>query len=415
MKTLLKKFSTRTRFRHLQSAAQMMIILHLFYFLGDYLSNIFVSVYIWKLHQNLTHVAWFYVYESISCFFLSTLAGQLVKRKSPSVGIGIGTLFLALFYFCMLVLQEQAIHYLLLLGILKGMGISFYWTSFHFLVLLFTNGQERHLYNGYLEVTSAISSLITPIISGGVIYFLHGNQGYIVIFLLSLLFFLTSTILSFFIKLPELPSKSFQFKPILSDFIHPKKRWFWGMQGNLMQGISDGIFMMLPGVFYFLFLKHEWNLGLLTSFFALMTLISNFLVGHLLSLEHRHKSILFATLIHATCASSVLFSPSWITILLFGIGNSLVKPWYFVPSVSAYYDYIDQKPKKEEYYIEYLVSREWALTAGRAISLLFLLWLTTHFRTAQESLQWYTFFLALGLPYIWFAVYRLNAVHSKKD
>lgn len=407
--------SFRARFNQLHSSAQIMILLHLFYFLGDYLSNIFVSVYLWKLNHNLIHVVWFYLSETLACFLFSAVAGQSIKRQSPSLGIGIGTMFLALFYFGLLVLQDRAVDHVFLLGFLKGTGIAFYWMSFHFLVLIFTQEQERHLYNGYLEISSAFSSLITPILSGGLIFLLNGHQGYFMIFLISFLFFLTATILSFLIKIPFQLKHSLKIKPVLYDSIHPKKRWFWGMQGNLVQGISDGIFLMLPGVFYFLYVKNEWNLGLLSSFFACITLLSNFLVGHLLTLRYRLWSIFSATLIHAGCITLMFFVPPGLAVLLFGLGHSLVKPWYYIPSISAYYDYIDQKTKKKEHSIEYLIAREWALTIGRGISLCFLLWLSTHISNAQESLQWYTFLVALCLPSIGLAVYRLSSDSSKKD
>lgn len=180
------------------------------------------------------------------------------------------------------------------------------------------------------------------------------------------------------------------------------------MQANFIQGLSDTIFQMMPGVIYFHFFHHEWNLGLMTSFLAVLTLFSNFLVGRLLPLQYRNQSILLATLVHACCASIFSFHPSWIAIFLFGLGNSLVKPWYFIPSLSAFFDYFDRKPEKEERYVEYLVARELALSLGRILSLMLLLWLTRHFSNEQQSLQWFNLFISLGLPYIWFAVRQLQ-------
>lgn len=418
MKTLLNKLSTwftaLTQFNLFNRSSQIILLLHFFYCVGDGLSNIFVSIYIWKLHQNLSLVAWFHLYQSLASFLLSICTGYIIKRHSPQWGIGIGTAAFAIFYLGLLLFQESATQYLPLFGLLKGTGIVLYWTSLHYFVLSFTNDHERHQLNGYLEVVASTSNLIIPLVASGMITLLSGNQGYTVIFLLSFLFFLTTTITSLFLKLPYIPKQLFQIKPILSDAINPNKNWFWGMQANFMQGLSDGIFMIMAGVVYFLFLHNEWNIGLMTSFLAGVTIIGNFLVGRFLTLHWRIASIFLATITHSCCAILFFLHPSWITVFLLGLGNSFVKPWYYIPSLSTFFDDINQKPEKEERYVEYLIARELALNLGRTLSLAILLWFAHLLHDEQLSLKSYTLIIALGLPYIGVAVRRL-VITAKKD
>jgi hypothetical protein len=131
-------------------------------------------------------------------------------------------------------------------------------------------------------------------------------------------------------------------------------------------------------------------------------------VGRFLSDQKWNSAILWGTCLHSCAMIPFIIAPSWITVVFFGLGIALAKPWYNIPVLSAVYDFIHQQPAKEEDYMEYLLARECALGLGRMCSFFLLLGLLSHFSGVQDAITWYTFLLAIGLPFIGFAVRKFN-------
>lgn len=403
---VLSWFGTLTRLQRFSRPAQLALLLHLIYCFADGISNIFVSVYLWKLEQNIYHVASFYLYQSLSFLLLVTVAGRQIKRFSPTVSIGLGTFCLALFYSLLLLFQEDAITWLPVLGLLQGMGYIFYWTSFHLLSISLTQPAERNLFNGYSEMSGAIARLITPLIAGALITWLSGSRGYTMIFFLSCALFVLTTVISTFSKVPKQPSKPYHIKPILKHSLNPKRKWFWGMQVQFVQGITDGLYLFLPSMIFFLFVKSEWHIGIINSGMALLMLIINFLVGRLLQSQDSNRAIFWGTLFHCCLSIPLFLYPSVTTVILFALGIALSKPVYFIPLMSQLYDFIHQQPEQEENYIEYLTARELALGFGRMVGFLLLFVFIVFFPKVQDALTGYTLLIALLLPLIWILTRR---------
>ncbi|SHE39685.1 Major Facilitator Superfamily protein [Seinonella peptonophila] len=408
---VLLAISKITNYHHLNRSAQLIILLHFFFCFAEGISSIFVSIYIWEIQHNLFDIASFYLYQSITFFLCVPIVGKLLKHQSSTFSIGIGALLLAIFY--LLLLQNHSAHYIALMGLLQGSGYIFYWTGFHYLSVSLTKTSERSLFNSYNEISGALSSLISPAIAGGFIVLMPGKIGYIYIFSTSLLLYLTTTILSIFTKIPPSSTKHFALPLILKISLNPNKKWFWGMQMIFIHGFCEGIFLFLPSVIYFLYFHNEWNLGLLTSMLACLALLSNFLVGRFLPNANRNHAIFWGVFIHSLLTLSFAIYPTWITVLLFGLGISLAKPWYNVPQLTIVFDFIHQQPAKKEHYIEYLAAREISLGLGRMVSFVLLIALITQFHKAEESLSWYALILTFGLPYFWITALKFSRNQKK--
>src|SRR5690625_1107451 len=155
------------------------------YAIGLFLSNTFVNVYLWRQTEDFLTIATYNLAIVISKPITFIFAGKITKKIDRVIVLRLGVIFLSLFFLTVLILQDHASYFNVLLGSLIGIGYGFYWLAFNVLTFEITEPYNRVFFNGILGSLQSISGMVGPLLAGTIILHMETNIGYMTIFSLS--------------------------------------------------------------------------------------------------------------------------------------------------------------------------------------------------------------------------------------
>lgn len=350
---------------------ELLLIIGGLYALSIALSNTFVNVYLWKQSEDFMNLAVYNLFVVIMQPLTFILAGRWAKKIDRVIVLRLGVIFLSVFFTTVLMLGENAGKYIVVLGVLLGIGYGFYWLSFNVLTFEITEPETRDFFNGFLGLLTSLAGMVGPIFAGVVITYMEKLTGYKVIFSFSLVLFVVAVVLSFFLK-----RRSAQGDYHLYDVFQVKKDylpWKSILWANFFQGLREGSFIFVIVVWVFVTTGSELALGTFGLIASTTSFITYYIVGRFLSKKYRKKAILIGGAILYAAVFLIVFELSFARLITYGVVISVAYPLLLVPYLSLTYDVIGSAWKAREMRIEYIVIRELYLNAGRIVSILVLL------------------------------------------
>ncbi|WP_416149361.1 MFS transporter [Salipaludibacillus sp. HK11] len=350
---------------------ELLLVIGGLYALSIALSNTFVNVYLWKQSEDFMKLAIYNLFIVIMQPLTFILAGMWAKKIDRVIVLRLGVIFLSIFYLTVLTLGESAGKYIILLGILLGIGYGFYWLSFNVLTFEITEPETRDFFNGFLGLLTSFGGMVGPFFAGVVITYMEELTGYTVVFASSLCLFLTAVILSFFLN-----RRSAEGAYHLYDVFQSRKDyspWKKVLMANFFQGLREGTFIFTIVVLVFISTDSELALGTYGLIVSATAFACYYLIGRFLSKKHRKKAILIGGFILYVAVFLIIFDLNFARLVTYGVIASIAYPLLLVPYLSLSYDVIGSGWKAREMRIEYIVIRELYLGTGRITSILLLL------------------------------------------
>ncbi|MBT2643776.1 MFS transporter [Bacillus sp. ISL-41] len=349
----------------------LLLIIGGLYSLSIALSNTFVNIYLWKQSGELADLAMYNLSIVVAQPLTFILAGRWAKKVDRVIVLRIGVIFLALFYVTVLLVGTKASDFLLLLGVLLGIGYGFYWLAYNVLTFEITEPETRDFFNGFLGILGSVGGMIGPIAAGFIISRLEKLTGYTVVFGLSLGLFSIAVLLSFFLKRRPAHGK-YWFQRIIAERKYDKN-WRMVTNAHFFQGMREGVFVFIVSVFVFIATDSEMALGTYGLINSGISFLAYYFVSRMLKKEHRKKAILVGGIILFLAIFLIVFQVSYFRLLLYAALIAVAYPLLLVPYASMTYDVIGRGWKAAEMRIEYIVVRELFLNLGRVASILLFL------------------------------------------
>lgn len=352
------------------------------YSLSIALSNAFVNIYLWKQSGEFIDLGIYNLSIAVMQPITFILAGRIAKKVDRVVVLRLGVIFLSFFFIGVLVIGESASNYLVLLGGTLGVGYGFYWLAFNVLTFEITEPETRDFFNGFLGILTSIAGMVGPIVAGFVISRLANFNGYTVIFTISLLLFSGAVILSFFLK--RRPAEGiFLFKRIIQERKNDRN-WRLITNAHFFQGLREGTFIFVIGVFVFITTGSELALGTFGLVNSAVAFVGYYLATRIIKKNMRKKSILIGGLLLYVSIFLILFDLSYQKLLIYAAIIAVGYPMLLVPYISLTYDVIGRAWNAREARIEYIVVRELFLNIGRVFSILCFIFAITFFNEKQS-------------------------------
>lgn len=365
--------------------------------LAGALSGTFLNVYLWKSRQDYSMIGWFTISQQLAIGLTFWIAGKWVKERNKMNTLRLGIVVSGLFYLCVLWAGKGAVYYIWPLGILLGAALGLFWLAFNVVYFEVTDADNRDLFNGWVGLLGSITGIIGPLLSGWLISRLEGDQGYRLIFTISLGIYAVSVVLSFFLKKRKVQGTYEWLEPFrrLSAKGDP---WRLAAPGLVAQGLREGVFSFLINLLVYVATTQETKLGQFSFLTSAVGLGSYWLVGKWLRPKYRYKSMLLGSIMLVIVILPLLWRVSYGTLLILGIGTSLFMPLYILPMVSAGFDLMGTTGENVKKRVELVVLRELSLMIGRvAGTLIYILILTIN--STPSTLTW--LILALGTAPVW--------------
>lgn len=383
----------------------LLLIIGGLYSLSIALSNTFVNIYLWKQSGELADLAMYNLSIVVAQPLTFILAGRWAKKVDRVIVLRIGVIFLALFYVTVLFVGTKASDFLLLLGVLLGIGYGFYWLAYNVLTFEITEPETRDFFNGFLGILGSVGGMIGPVAAGFIISRLEKLTGYTVVFGLSLGLFSIAVLLSFFLKRRPAHGK-YWFRRIITERKHDKN-WRMVTNAHFFQGLREGVFVFIVSVFVFIATDSEMALGTYGLINSGISFLAYYFVSRTLKKEYRKQAILVGGLILFLAIFLIIFDLSYFRLLLYAAMIAVAYPLLLVPYASMTYDVIGRGWKAAEMRVEYIVVRELFLNLGRVASILLFL-VATHLFSEKQAIPVLLVILGSGHTLIYFFIRKIH-------
>ncbi|NDI35713.1 MFS transporter [Chengkuizengella sediminis] len=360
----------------LTKQAILLLAVHGLFAAANALSGTFVNVYLWKVSNDLSLIGWFSLSHQVVNILTFWLAGKWVKEHNKMNSLRLGVGLSAVFYLFVLLLQKQAVDYVLLLGAVQGMAAGFFWLAFNVVYFEITGPNDRDKFNGYAGLLGSGAGMFAPWISGLVITQMKATSGYKIIFSISLIVFVIGVIVSFFLKKRE-PKGTYQWFAAFQRLKEKRNPWRKAFLALMAQGIREGVFTFIIGLLVYIATKNEMKLGNYSLIVSAVALVSYMFMGKYLKPWHRNRAMFIGTIFMIVVIFPFFWDISYMTLLIFGIGTSIFLPLFTIPMTSTVFDIIGRDDESAQQRVEYVVLREAGLNAGRILgTLIFILIIT---------------------------------------
>ncbi|RNB54643.1 MFS transporter [Brevibacillus gelatini] len=396
----------------LDSQARLLLLVNGLFIAASSLSGTFVNVYLWKVKSQFAPIAWFTFATHLAGALTFWIAGAYVKRFNKMNILRAGMAGSALFYMLVLLAGPAAISYAVPLGLVQGMAVGFFWLAFNVVYFEITEPDNRDRFNGWAGLLASLGGMLAPWLSGWLISRLPGSSGYRLIFALSLALFVVGGIISFFLKKRQsegMYAWGFSFRCLREE---PK--WRWASAALAAQGMREGVFGFLIGLFVYIATKSEMTLGNFWLITSAVGLFSYFAAAKWYAPRYRKWGMLIGAIVMSGILLLFFWQVSYVTLLVFGIAVSIAYPLFSMPMISTVFDLIGTNEQSARNRVEYVVLREFALDVGRLAGIsLFLL--VTSISVSSFTLNWLVFAIGIGPLIAWLCMTRLFSSMNGKQ
>lgn len=396
---------------HVDRDLILLLIIGGFYSLSIALSNTFVNVYLWKQSEKLLDLGVYNLFIVIFQPLAFIIAGRIAKKVDRVIVLRLGVSFLAAFFLTVLSLNQSAINFLYLLGAIIGIGYGFYWLAFNVLTFEITEPETRDFFNGYLGILTSMSGMIGPILAGWIISSFTNSTGYKIIFVVSLILFAGAVLLSFFFSRRQADGEYMLLKIFRER--RRNKNWKLITNAHVMQGIREGTFAFVIGVFVYISTNSEMALGTFGFLNSLVAFFAYLFASKWITKKMRKKAILAGGLLLYASLYLILFKITYAKLLMYAFAIGIAYPILLVPYSSITYDVIGRGWNIGQARIEYIVVREIFLNIGRILSILFFI-ATVAFTNEKQSLSYLLALIGAGHALIYPFVKQIKLQESNR-
>src|SRR5256714_8662991 len=155
-------FAARALSGGLDRRASCMVLVHGAYTASNLLAGTFLSISRGRASRDLTPIA---IYSGLSAVMIPVafLANGLVwRRLGAGASIRLGLFGNGLSYLLILLLGTDAPHWVVALGLLRGVSEGFYWSGFHLVSYDTTSDRDRDRYFGAQATASLLLTATLP-------------------------------------------------------------------------------------------------------------------------------------------------------------------------------------------------------------------------------------------------------------
>jgi YQGE family putative transporter len=355
---------------YLSSEFLVFLRMHGFFVLAVNLSGIFIGTFMLKSGGDMYIVGLFYLLHFLLEAVIYPVMPWLLTKLSPTVLSRIGLVFYTGSYIALLVFRDNAVGVFPLIALLSALGACFYWLPYHIYTVQYTHLGNRQQGMSLMGVVSNFIVLLTPPVSGSIIYFLPGMNGYITVFFVSVVAFTAAALATR--GMPSRPTgqKGNPFlrfmKYDLRDKLVAKMCW-----SHLFYGIRDGLFMYYLNLLIFSTTANEFIIGVNTTGRSILVMITFALIAKYNTPKIRRFAIIGAGVLALLFTGGVTLFFTTLTIIGLSLLDAVLQSYNLNMFQLATYNVSDRLTKKSgiDRRNEVITLRSLLLNIGRTIGL----------------------------------------------
>ncbi len=368
-------------------------------------TSLFLAIYFLRITQgNVLSVVLYYTFKYLITWACSFISLKLINKNNVLKIYRLGLLSKGLCLFILLMLGKRVTDYIYLYAILDCSTNILYWSAYKMILYNFKNDLQFKKIFSYNSIVSSAISIISTIGMGYTIV----NLSYsVVIIIIIILIFLALLATMFFDKYEfdinkmKVSNLKYPFKDKQAKEVY-KILFFEGM------GFRGGLETTITLIIFFA-LGNEASLGNLDAIFALLGLVTSFLVKRYLKEKDNRKAFIISALSILVVSLPIIFTNSFSMFIIYNIiFNIAYKITQILVDTAVFNIHSNETIKK--YYLEYIFIGEAIHSFGKVVSELILL-IAVIFAFSLNNLRIVAAILSFSIiiqTYIYHNLYRKN-------
>ncbi len=356
----MKEFLQREQSRILILIHRLVCIIT--FFTTSFLTIYFLNITNWDLRVLSMHYITNYI-SILLCFF----ALGLILHKSNiipmyRIGIAAKVAYLVLILF----MKDSIKDYIIMLGVVKGIGEAFYWVPRHYMTFKMNKSSQAKKFFSIDQAIANVQDIVVPITLGGIIGASSGV--YTPIIGIMVIILLLAFIVSGWLDLGVIDVEPIQienFKKLLNSKHAPsiKKAYL----STFFTGIAtNGVLTQVINMLIYLVYKSEFGLGTFKSVPGLIIAVIMFIIGHYLK-DEKFKNVLKITGILGVCSLLLLvYKVNSVTLIVYSVITGIA---FAITGIIASANLVKllKHESEKKYTLENIIINETAVTAGRVL------------------------------------------------
>lgn len=348
--------------------------MHGFFTLATNLSGVFIGTFMLKSGGDLVVVGLFYIIWYFLEAVLNMFTAQLLGKFSPTVMSRVGLVLYTASYVALLVFRDEAVSMFPLVALLSAVGACFYWLPYHIYSVQYTHLGNRQLGISLMGVVSNLIVLLTPPISGTVIYMLPGMNGYIAVFIISVAAFIAAAFTTR--GMPSRPTgqRGNPFVRLIKYDLRNKLVSKMAL-AHIFYGIREGLFMYYLNLLIFSTTSSELVIGINTTGRSVLVMLTYTLLAKYNTPNVRRWAILGSGLIAVLLTGGVSLYFTTVTIIGLSLLDAILQSYNLNMFQLVTYSVSDELSQKSgtDRRSEVITLRSSMLNVGRVIGMILFL------------------------------------------
>lgn len=303
-------------------------ILNGIFTVGNTLASLFLNVYLYTYTNSLV-IMCIYTIIRISLFPLFFILGsKIVKKHYFSYTFAIGLVFITASLVYALLgspLFEKNAYCVLFAAVLTGIGEGFYWLSSNTCNVVVSTLESRAKFMSITGAVNSIGNLLAPFLANFIVnHSVNDIKAYktiltIIIILYILVFFVSLTI--------NIKSNDKGFD-LANSFNLKDKVWRDHSIAVILYGLRNSLTLALTNILVFNAAGSGGTYSKLQSLFAVITIVSYFLLAKALDKNHIDKTFMFGVFIAMSSTIVLVLFENVYGAIFFGVANALSCVFY---------------------------------------------------------------------------------------
>lgn len=336
-------------------------------FLGPFLTAYFIKT----SKDSINSISIYYIFSYLILAIFTYFVATIIKNKFRIGMFRIGVILNFIYILTIIILNKNMVNHLALISFLYGLSAAVYWFPYNLFVINKVDNSDRINFTVKLQIISSITGIVCPLILGALISAINYQLTAIVVLIVSLI----QIILSFVLSKDE---KSYYPK---FDIIKTMKKIRNNKQVKKMSMVefliglssSSGALEILKTILIFNSFKTNFNLGIITSITAVISIIFIRLYGKIYKKKNDKNVILISSIIPILAVFILLLSRNIYTIVIYNICYVVFTSILSLTREIRLYNIADSSIIDKDNQCEYFVFREFILNLGRITGFIILL------------------------------------------
>ena len=370
-------------------------------------TSLFLAIYFLKITEgNVLSVVLYYTFKYLITWACSFLSLKFIHKDNVLKIYRLGLLSKGICLFILLLLGKRVANYIYLYAIIDCSTNILYWSAYKMILHNFKNDLQ---FKKIFSYNSIISSAISIISTVGMGYTIVNMSYSVVIIVIIVLIFLALLATLFFDKYEftinklKVSNLKYAFKDKQAKDIY-KMLFFEGM------GFRGGLETTITLIIFFA-LGNEASLGNLDAIFALLGLITSFLVKRYLKEKDNRKAFMISAISILIVSLPIIFTNSFIMFIIYNIIFNIAYKITQILVDTAVFN-IHSNKTIDNYYMEYIFIGEAIHSFGKVTSELLLL-LAVIFAFSLNNLRIVAAILSFSIliqTYIYNNLYKKSSI-----